>query len=364
MGLYFNRSDVVVVVGPEQLRLSHLVKAPVYNSSNLTPRLRDDDFPGVLVRLGECARVIVNLSGSSYAYQLRSEGDGGAVWKGSRYPTLAKLLANHGAAADGLADACAHLPDAPSPSVFSAAWAASDAGLGAAADAEHLRSLEDLEGVQPLNPYVRMGHDEWPGVLLRFGDDWRLVVNSTGKRYSLQQRINAGGGSAWDGPSYATLAKLLEKQSSAVEGLAQACSELPDRPARAMPDLTRAKAALTQVYEATDWRRHDYARVVRQDEQIRIAVCDRGQQYHFQWAIREDFQSGVCNSWKSLFVTADLSALSEFVSDDLFDTLPHAHRRETWRGRGLALLDGLPDNCSQGAWSGLSVRPAPVRAIK
>lgn len=364
MGLDFNSSGVVVVVGTEQLRLSHLVKAPLYNSSNLTPRLRDDDFPGVLVRLGDGARVIVNLSGSGYAYQLRSEGDGGHVWKGSRYSTLAKLLAVHGAVADGFADACAHLPDVPSPSVFNAAWAASDAGSKAASDAEHLRSISDCAGVEPLNPYLRMGHEEWPGVLLRFGEDWRLVVNSVGTRYSLQRGTGAGDSAAWRGPSYASLSKLLEKQSLAFEGLALACSSLPDSPARAMPDLTRAKAALTQVYEATDWRRDDYGRVIGKDEQIRIAVCDRGQEYHLQWASRDDYFSGVCNKWQSLVVSAHSSALADFIANEFFDTLPYGRRLEALKGSASALLDGLPDNCADGVWIELPVRPAPVRARK
>ena len=113
----------------------------------------------------------------------------------------------------------------------------------------------------PLNPYARMSDDDWPGKLLDLGPDTRLVVNAPGTRYALQKRLPADseGGFAWGGTSYAKLTSLLAKQAGLIDGLAQACADLPDDPALARPELVQAKANLRQVYDATDWRKPDYA---------------------------------------------------------------------------------------------------------
>lgn len=224
-------------------------------------------------------------------------------------------------------------------------------------------ALAALAALAPLDAAARRSDDDWPGVLVLLGDDVRLVVNASGTRYAVQKRWFRDGRPVWGGSaSYGKMSALLLKQAGNFDGLSEAVEHLPDDPAQAMPDLTQARNNLLLVYEITDFRRDDYGRVIRQDGQLRIVVDHLGQEYRLQWAAHNDFHVGVCNSWKSLFASSDLSLVAEFISDKFFDTLPYKDRLAVLRDRAAALLIGLPDNCADGAWPHLPDRPIPARA--
>lgn len=219
-----------------------------------------------------------------------------------------------------------------------------------------------LAALAPLDAAARRSDDDWPGVLVRLGDDVRVVVNAEGTRYAVQNRWFRDGRPVWSAsPSYGKMSSLLAKQAGNFDGLSEAVEHLPDDPAQAMPELIQAWADLALLYELTDWRRDDYGRVIRQDTQLRVVVDDLGQEYRLQWAKAADFRAGGFNDWLTLFKSPFASALLEFITGKVYIPGDGPDDFAAIRGRAELLLSDLPANCVDGVWPDLPDRPVPLR---
>lgn len=85
-------------------------RALTYQAST---RMSDDNYSGVLRRLGDDRRLVVNPAGTRYALQELAQADGRSFWAGTSYASLSNLLGKWGYEVSGLADACGDLPDDP-----------------------------------------------------------------------------------------------------------------------------------------------------------------------------------------------------------------------------------------------------------
>lgn len=265
-----------------------------------------------------------------------------------------------------ICDAAGLLPDSPSlfdPSGLEVApLAKPDAHSGPDRVVRPELAPAALAALAPLDPLARRSDDDWPGVLVRLGGDARLVVNGDGTRYAMQRRVPSDRGAVWVGKaSYAKLSALLAKQADKFAGLADAVKHLPESPSEALPDLVQAKADLMRVYELTDWRRQDYGRVVRQDTQLRVVVDTDGLEYRLQWVKRDDYLSGDCNLWITLFKSPYAATVVNWIVGNM-STFDFEAREwvdcDEIEQRARLLLSDLPDNCADGDWPLLPERPA------
>lgn len=143
--------------------IDHLLKLPPDVVVRASDRVTSDDYPGVLVSIGDSVRVVLNLDLDAYLVQHRgSIAGGGVVWMSSRRGCKSRreLLAKFSASVPRLAAACHGLPDDPSLSfpAFSSAraellagfaanrWAFNDYGRVVAADG-NLRVVVEPSGL-------------------------------------------------------------------------------------------------------------------------------------------------------------------------------------------------------------------------
>lgn len=226
------------------------------------------------------------------------------------------------------------------------------------------------DAIAPLPASVRMSDADYPGVVGQLGPDWRLVVSSDGKRYTLQQRVSDDAGPRWvsaGGKSPATLARIRAKYGPTVKGLAALCDALPIDPAAAAPLLVAAIRAKDAVFEARDVARNDYARVVARDGQIRLAVDPDGLRYVLQWVKLADARADLPGlRWRRLFDAPALSDVRGFVLDKVAG-LNGSGRAGVVRGYDLlprwqALVAGLPERADAGVWPFIPPVPGPSQA--
>lgn len=222
----------------------------------------------------------------------------------------------------------------------------------------------------PLAASAIRAEADWPGVVGQLCPDWRLVVSSDGKRYTLQQRIVGADGERWasaGGKSPATLARIRAKYAPTVKGLAALCDALPIDPAEAAPSLVAAIRAKDAVFEARDIARNDYARVVARDGQIRLAVDPDGLLYVLQWVKLADARADAPDlRWRRLFDAPALSDVRGFVLDKVAG-LDGPGRAGLVRGDDLsprwqALVAGLPERADAGVWPFIPPLPGPSQA--
>lgn len=214
------------------------------------------------------------------------------------------------------------------------------------------------DAIAPLPASARMADADWPGVVGQLGPDFRLVVSSDGKRYTLQQRIFGADGERWasaGGKSPATLARIRAKYASTVKGLAALCDALPVDPAAAAPLLVAAIRAKDAVFEARDIARNDYARVVARDGQIRLAVDPDGLRYVLQWVRLADARADAPGlRWRRLFDAPALSDVRRFVLDNVAGINGPGHaglvRGDDLSPRWQAMVQGLPERADAGVW--------------
>lgn len=224
--------------------------------------------------------------------------------------------------------------------------------------------------IVPLSASARMSDPDWPGVVGQLGPDWRLVVSSDGKRYTLQQRVPTDAGPRWvsaGSKSPATLARIRAKYAPTVKGLAALCDALPVDPAAAAPLVVAAIRAKDAVFEARDIARNDYARVVARDGQIRLAVDPDGLLYVLQWVRLADARADLPGlRWRRLFYAPTLSDVRGFVLDKVAG-INGPGRAGLVRGDDLsprwqALVAGLPERAGAGVWPFVPPVPGSLQA--
>lgn len=222
----------------------------------------------------------------------------------------------------------------------------------------------------PLSASARMSDPDWPGVVGQLGPDWRLVVSSDGKRYTLQQRVPTDAGPRWvsaGGKSPATLARIRAKYAPTVKGLAALCDALPVDPAAAAPLVVAAIRAKDAVFEARDIARNDYARVVARDGQIRLAVDPDGLRYVLQWVRLADARADLPGlRWRRLFDAPALSDVRGFVLDNVAGINGPGRAGlvcgDDLSPRWQALVAGLPERADAGVWPFVPPVPGPSQA--
>jgi len=215
-----------------------------------------------------------------------------------------------------------------------------------------------------------MSDPDWPGVVRQLGSDWRLVVSSDAKRYTLQQRVPTDGGPRWvsaGGKSPSTLARIKAKYGRTVKGLAALCDALPLDPAAAAPLVVAAIRAKDAVFEARDVSRNDYARVVARDGQIRLAVDPDGLVYVLQWAKLADARADAPGlRWRRLFDAPALSDVRGFVLDNVAGINGPGRAGlvlgDDLAPRWQAMVDGLPERADAGVWPFVPPIPGPSQA--
>lgn len=226
------------------------------------------------------------------------------------------------------------------------------------------------DAIGPLSAASRMSDADYPGVVGQFGPQWRLVVSSDGKRYTLQQLAATGAGPRWvsaGGKSPVTLARIRAKYAPTVKGLAALCDALPIDPAAAAPLLVAAIRAKDAVFEARDVSRNDYARVVARDGQIRLAVDPDGLVYVLQWVRLADARADAPGlRWRRLFAAPTLSDVRRFVLDKVAG-INGPGRAGLVRGddvspRWQAMVQGLPERADAGVWPFVPPVPGPSQA--
>lgn len=169
--------------------------------------------------------------------------------------------------------------------------------------------------VQRLPEAARMSDDGWPGVLGRFGPEWRLSVNGTASGYTLQQRVQTDDGPAWvpaGGRSPKTAAAIASKYGATVPGLSAFCDGLPVNPADALPAFTASAGAAAAYWRARDWRRNDYAGEVARDVSLRLVVSPCRKFYRVQW--RKLADQGTRADWLGQFKAGTLAEVREWFA--------------------------------------------------
>jgi hypothetical protein len=212
------------------------------------------------------------------------------------------------------------------------------------------------DAIVPLPGAVRMSDADYPGVVRQFGPDWRLVVSSDGKRYTLQQRVPTDAGAAWvsaGGKSPSTLDRIAAKYAAQVDGLAALCARLHPDPAAGLPQFVAAVRARDAAFQARDVRRSDYARVVARDGQIRLSVDPDGLFYLLQW-VKGAYADDPSIMWKLLLSASSLSEIRDYILENVFQPTGSgpANRKngEALLPRVETFLNGLPESPDEGSW--------------
>ena len=226
------------------------------------------------------------------------------------------------------------------------------------------------DAIAPLSAAARMSDADYPGVVGQFGPQWRLVVSSDGKRYTLQQLASTDAGPRWlsvGGKSPSTLERICAKYAAQVDGLAAFCATLHPDPAAALSLFVEAVRARDAAFEARDVSRNDYARVLACDGQIRLAVDPDGLVYVLQWVRLADARADAPGlRWRRLFAAPTLSDVRRFVLDKVAG-INGPGRAGLVRGDDLsprwqAMVQGLPERADAGVWPFVPPVPGPSQA--
>lgn len=209
----------------------------------------------------------------------------------------------------------------------------------------------------PLSASARMSDPDWPGVVAYLGPDWRLVVSSDAKRFTLQKRVPDDAAPRWasaGGKSPATLARIGAKYAATVPGLSALLASLPDDPAAFAPLFVASVKAKDAAFAARDVTRPDYARRVGlQDHSVRLAVDPDGVAYVVLWSKLAHIRAGRPD-WQVMYRCASLSDLWDWFAKSIGE-ITGAGRDGVKRGDALRpafdrLVAGLPERAADGVW--------------
>lgn len=221
----------------------------------------------------------------------------------------------------------------------------------------------------PLSASALMSDPDWPGVVAYLGPDWRLVVSSSAKRYTLQQRVPDDAAPRWasaGGNSPSTLARIGAKYAATVPGLSALLSSLPDDPAAFAPQFVASVHAKDAAFAARDVTRPDYARIVgSKSGSVRIAVDPDGAQYVVLWSKLSLIKAGRPD-WQVLHRCASISDLWSFWHRAVGE-IAGSGPSGVIRGDGLrpsfdCLVAGLPELAADGVWPYVPPLPGSPQA--
>ena len=224
------------------------------------------------------------------------------------------------------------------------------------------------DAIAPLSAASRMSDADYPGVVGQFGPQWRLVVSSDGKRYTLQQLASTDAGPHWvsaGGKSPSTLERICAKYAAQVDGLAALCATLHPVPAAGLSQFVASIRARDAAFEARDVCRADYARVAARDGQIRLAVDPDGLLYVLQW-VKDADQDLPGVRWKRLIAAPSLSPIGVYVLENAFGIVGPGFagrvRGDDLLPRWQSLIEGLPERADAGVWPVLPPVPGSPQA--
>lgn len=221
----------------------------------------------------------------------------------------------------------------------------------------------------PLAASARMSDPDWPGVVGQLGPDYRLVVSSDAKRYTLQQRVADDAVPRWasaGGKSPSTLDRIGAKYAATVPGLSGLLASLPDDPSAFAPQFVASVHAKDAAFAARDVTRPDYARIVgRKSGSIRLAVDPDGTEYVVLWSKLALIEADR-PKWLVLFRCASLTDLWSWWHRAVGETVGSGSAGVI-RGDGLRpsfdrLVAGLPERAADGVWPYVPPLPGPPQA--
>lgn len=216
--------------------------------------------------------------------------------------------------------------------------------------------------LEPLDATARQTDPDWPGVVVYLSEVERVALSSDASRFLLQRIAETDDGPRWmspRGPKTATLSAFVAHHGPKVPGLAESLDGVPERPEDAAPDFYARWSAMKDAFNATDWRRDDYARVICHDGNMRLVVDPEGVTYRVQWQPRDAyFSEGPFNSWHTQFIGPDTDKLRSLIHQRVYDT-------DDWDAPAcqgiIRALDEAPRLARDGAWPILPERPKGVR---
>lgn len=218
----------------------------------------------------------------------------------------------------------------------------------------------------PLPASARMSDPDWPGVVGQLGPDWRLVISSDAKRYTLQQRFSDDAGTRWasaGGKSPSTLDRIGAKYAATVPGLSALLASLPDDPSAFAPQFVASVQAKDAAFAARDMRRDAYPRALAVQSNMRLSVSPDGASYVLQLVNARDMDASD-GRWQSAHSAQTLSEMRDFVSRLIWHCVG-AGSDGVERGPAVlphwqALSAGLPERAADGVWP--HVPPVPGMA--
>jgi hypothetical protein len=213
----------------------------------------------------------------------------------------------------------------------------------------------------------RVSCPDWPGVLRWVSDGWRLAISSKCDKFLLQEFCTTVDGETfWNGQGRGrrSLVQLVSDFGDKVDGLALACDGIADDPAQAFPAFVAARGDLLECFEANRVCRHDYARVILQDGNLRLAVDPSGQFYRLQWCYQDEmkahYSSGFQPYWKSICISPAIADVMHFIGSRVYNTDSHLRFSDIRYDPCPTLfraLDDVPPLAALGVWPALPVIP-------
>ena len=108
-----------------------------------------------------------------------------------------------------------------------------------------------MSGRSALSAAARVTDPDYPGLVARLGDAWRVVVSTDCCRYRLQRRVATVEGERWVSPPGrppSRFASVVQAWGDAVPGLVTVAASLPVDPREAAPYFALARASLVERF--------------------------------------------------------------------------------------------------------------------
>lgn len=201
---------------------------------------------------------------------------------------------------------------------------------------------------------------DWPMVVATVGPDWRVIVDRDKKRYHAQRVGKCQGEKHWVAPAGHKKRALsdLIKSCGHIEGLADAVRGLPDNPCDFVGAGVERVADVRERFEANDYRRDDYERVIWTGGNMRLVVEPCGTVYRLQWIrIRYLENTEIVRHWRTLRSAASIQTIAEYFADVVYDVETDWGENSATLAQAEFFLANFPPLAQQGDWPALPPRP-------